>query len=117
MPDIVRNAKDIKSLLASYSLSQGYGTTDSDLEDLLFYELEQVHAEAAGSRRWWNIVFKVAKLPFEYSDKGYLLIGFYGAETTGDDSPREAGWVFDWSFIHEVEPKKVTVTIYVKRGA
>lgn len=49
------------------------------------------------SSRWWDDIFRVVEV-------GDRLIGYWDAETTGDDTPGEKGWEFDENTICFVEP-------------
>lgn len=59
--------------------------------------------------RWWNDVFCVTKIDG-------MFIGYWGAETTGDNSPRDCGWEFDPETICEVRPTEVTTIVYEEVG-
>lgn len=59
------------------------------------------------SRRWWDEEFRVVEIDG-------MLIGYDGADTTGDESATDKGWEFDPSSICEVEAKQVVKTEYVK---
>jgi len=82
---------------------------DADLKEFL-RDADVVNRKEEGGSRWWNnevIVAKIGDRYFEYAD----------AYTTGDMSPEEAGWEFDWSTVDEVEPYKeiITVTKYRRK--
>ena len=91
--------------LKEYCIRKGYDP-DEDLYEIL-QEGNVVHFEVYDSRRWWNDTENVTEIEGK-------LYRWYGAETTGDDSPRDVGWEFNSDYIHLVE--KVTelreVTFY-----
>lgn len=63
-----------------------------------------VTREELGSKRHWDDVYRVIRI---YG----MLIGFQSAETTGDDSPEDKGWVFDLNSIEELESYTETITV------
>lgn len=77
--------------------------------DDAYYELLTsrpiLYEQTDGTHRWWIDILKVTNI-------GGRLIGFYDAQTTGDNSPHEAGWEFEASSICEVEAYEVTKTHY-----
>jgi hypothetical protein len=79
--------------------------SDAMLVEHLLYEDEPVHTESAGSSRWWDNELRVLK----YGD---TYISCLGASTTGDRSPNEVGWEFDWNSVEEVRPVEKTITVY-----
>jgi GGDEF domain-containing protein len=94
----------------SYNEKQGYGTTDRELYEVLT-ESKEVYREESGSHRWWNDYFIVVSLDGQ-------LIGFIGADATGDTSLSDLGWEFNPNSVTEVEAKEKVITVYeVKKGA
>lgn len=63
-----------------------------------------IYAKVINSHRWWNDVFCVVELDD-------MLIGYNGAETTGDNSPLDVGWKFDLETVVEVEKHTETKMI------
>ncbi len=78
-----------------------------ELLETLFDCGNEVYREKGDSHRWWNDVWIV-------KDIDGMLIGYDGAETTGDNSPTEVGWEFNDSSICEVKAvtKTITTTVY-----
>ena len=72
-----------------------------------FIECNEIHSKVFSSSRWWDYTKVVIEV-------GGVLSGVDGAETTGDDSPRDKGWVFDEETVKyvSVETKTVIVTHY-----
>ena len=97
---------EIKELLKSYNLEKEYGTSDKDLLETLCEDY--IYEELSGSHRWWNDVFRVMQIKDKY-------IGYFWAETTGDNSIYDAGWEFNWDRLVEVEPIEKTVIVYKEK--
>ena len=72
---------------------------------------DEIQSTTVNRRRWWEDRFTVVNL-------GGMLIGFMDAHTTGDNSPSDVGWEFDWSTVCEVEEKERTevVKFYAKKA-
>lgn len=98
----------IRKHLEEYCAENKWGVDDDTLIEIL--ENSEIYSEKVDDRRWWTDCFCVA-------DVNGMLIGFSGAETTGDDSPRDKGWEFDMSSVCEVEKKTETKTVitYVEK--
>ncbi len=94
---------NIKQWLIEYNQSKGWGTTDADLFETLQECGKLVSEETIDSRRHWDEIEKVVKIEDKY-------ISYGAAYTTGDLSPREAGWEFDINTIQEVFPQEETIT-------
>lgn len=94
----------IKKHLEDYATTKGWGTDERTLIEIIT-EGKCVHTETVGSRRHWDEVFVVVEVNGMY-------IGYEGAHTTGDLSPREAGWEFDSNSICEVVKKEKTIVTY-----
>jgi hypothetical protein len=96
--------EEVKAVLAAEQEKDGFGTSDSDLLELL-READAVHTEPAGSQRWWDNILKVVKI-------GDHFIGFMDGRSPGDHSLCDLGWAFDCSKVHFCEPYEVTITKY-----
>lgn len=82
----------------------GESIADEELYDYLISKpLKRV--EVTAPHRWWNDTFVATEI-------GGKMIGFCGAETTGDHSPRDVGWEFDAGSICYAEARIKTVTEY-----
>ena len=97
----------IRDHVAKYNNSNGWGSSN---DDIVFSIREGGKAIWEGHhkrRRWWVDFFRVI-------DIDGMKIGFWDAETTGDDSASDKGWEFDPKTICEVVEKTeiVTVTSY-----
>lgn len=68
----------------------------------LLWELSIKEQEDLGDSRWWKNVFNVVEVDGMY-------IGYCTAETTGDNSPADVGFVFEVSTIREVIKKEKTI--------
>ena len=79
---------------------------DSELWEALTECGKEIHEESLGNSRWWENTFVVVELDG-------MLIGYYGAKTTGDDSPWDKGWEWDLDTVCEVE-KTVEIVEVVK---
>lgn len=80
-----------------------YGTE----EDRVIFDLLQdniIWSEDLHSSRWWNNTFEVSNI-------NGVLIGWNGANTTGDDRPQDKGWDFDKNSICYVESVTETITV------
>lgn len=98
----------IDSKIREYIISWvGKDLSDEDIEECIL-DLPTIFEGDPSYRRWWQDVFCVCKL-------GDMLIGYWGARTTGDDSPRDKGWEFDPSTICEVEEYEVISKGYRKK--
>jgi hypothetical protein len=93
------------------STAQGSGY--SDVYEFLIDECKEVHRERKSEQRWWDNYFVVVEFFPENSVKA-ILIGFVGAENTGDSSLSEVGWKFNENSICEVYAEKETITVYRK---
>lgn len=102
----MKTPAELKQIVKDYCVSKGWHDNDSALEEFLTYATP-IYQEPLSHHRWWNLVFKVAEV-------NGVLIGFTDAETTGDNSPNDAGWSLDWNSLCEVRPKEVVTTIYEK---
>ena len=98
----------IRQHVAKFAESKGWPTDEESLIEVIF-EANMVWRGNESSRRWWTDCFMVV-------DVDGMLIGFDGAITTGDDSPRDKGWEFDPSTICEVEPREVVTKTYVRKS-
>ena len=96
----------IKNHVIKYNEAKGYGTTDEDIIEMIMKS--EIWRGDESSHRWWMTFFGVSMVDG-------MLIGFEGAETTGDDSAVEKGWKFDSSSICEVEVKAVTTVVYKRK--
>ena len=56
--------------------------------------------------RWIIYITRVVKIDDMY-------ISYSWGKCTGDNSLTDAGFEWDWDFVHEVVPKKVEKTVYV----
>lgn len=101
---------EIKNYLIKYLQEKDWGTSDADIQELL-EESPRLYDEMIDSRRWWDDYFYVV-------DIGGKKIGFYGARTTGDASPKDVGWEFNMNDIFEVEEREEVIVkkYYVKKG-
>jgi len=75
-------------------------TSETNIFKFLLWNCREIHHHMVSERRWWFDDFVVVNL-------GDQIIGFYGASTTGDDSPKDLGWEFDegsicWAERYEV---------------
>lgn len=95
----------IKAHVAKYNESEGWETTDESIVETIREAGKKVWSGNNSSSRWWDNVFTVVELDG-------MLIGFWDAENTGDNTPSEVGWEFDPSTICEVVAKEKTVTYY-----
>lgn len=93
----------IKAHVIKYNKNKGYGTTDRDIVETIMES--EIWRGEHDSHRWWSTFFGVAKVDG-------MLIGFEGAETTGDESAEDKGWEFDEGSICEVEVVEVTTIVY-----
>lgn len=84
-----------------------YEISDKELYDFL-EDGKMIYQGESQSRRWWDEAFTVVQL-------GNNFIGYVSADTTGDDTAYEKGWVFDPDTLCYAEPKEITKTIYVKK--
>lgn len=91
----------IRQHVAAYCASKGYPTDDETIARII-QDRDTIWESRRDSRRWWDDVFCVVSI-------NGLEIGFMGARTTGDDSPRDRGWEFDPRTICEVEKHTETV--------
>ena len=64
-----------------------------------------VHKEVCTTHRWWYDWFFIVKI-------GDKLIGYDWATTTGDMTPRECGWEFDFDTLREWKEEQTTITCY-----
>jgi hypothetical protein len=79
---------------------------DSVIETIL--DADVIWVGERSNSRWWTDCLKVVSIDG-------MLIGYDGAETTGDDSPSDKWWEFDPATICEVEAKEITTTTYIRR--
>lgn len=100
----MKTPQELKEIVGKYCETRGWSPDDSNIREVLLYG-DTVYERVDGSHRWWNDVFRVV-------DVGGLLIGCWDAQTTGDNSPSEVGWEFDWNSLCEVERRDVTTTVY-----
>jgi len=98
----------IRQHVAKFAESKGWSTDEKTLVEVIV-EANIVWRGNESSRRWWTDCFMVVEV-------NGMMIGFDGAITTGDDSPREKGWEFNPETICEVEPREVTTTTYVRKA-
>lgn len=77
---------------------------DKELAEFLCFELDGIHTEELGSRRWWNDIQVIHKIGDRY-------FSISSARTTGDDSPYDVGFEPDISTLKEVKPVTETITI------
>jgi hypothetical protein len=96
--------ENIKKHLENYAISKKWSTDEKTLIEIIT-EGKEVHSEMIDEHRHWDDVFKVVEV-------NGMLIGYESAHTTGDISPREAGWEFDPSTICEVERKEIKTIVY-----
>ena len=101
--------KRIEVFLEGICKKNGYEKwkDDNELLDLL-RDYNALYEERISEHRWWNTFWYVIKMEDKY-------IGYVYAETTGDMSPREAGWEFDPDSICEMKPQIKTIVTYVKK--
>ena len=97
----------IKKHLVAYNEKNKWAINDETIRETLEECGKELFREKLGGRRWWNDIFIV-------KDIDGMLIGYNWAETTGDMSPREAGWEFDDAEIWEVKPIEKTIIVYEK---
>lgn len=94
----------IREHVKKYNEGQGYGTTDEDIIETI-RDSKTVWIGDVDSHRHWDENFTVVEVDG-------MLIGFNGAQTTGDESPEDKGWEFDPESICEVKAEQVTTTTY-----
>jgi hypothetical protein len=80
--------------------------TEQDIIDTI-RDAKVIWSKMTSSRRWWDEEFCVV-------DIDGMLIGYDGADTTGDENATEKGWEFDPSSICEVIAQQVVKTEYVR---
>ena len=102
-----KSPAELKQIVADYCVTKGWEPNDLNMQEVLLYN-DAVFTEHRDSHRWWNDEFRVVKV-------GDTLIGCMGATTTGDRSPEEVGWSFEWDSLCEVEAKEVTTTVYIAK--
>jgi hypothetical protein len=100
----MKTPAELKEFVKVYCRSRGWMDDDLNVEEVLLYG-DTVYTRVDGEHRWWNDVFRVI-------DIDGTLIGCYGAQTTGDNSPRDVGWQFDWNSLCEVERREVVTMVY-----
>lgn len=100
----MKTPAELKEIVREFCRSKGWRDDDLNVEEVLLYG-DTVYTKVDGEHRWWNDVFRVVNV-------GGTLIGCRGAQTTGDMSPRETGWEFDWNSLCEVERKEVVTVVY-----
>jgi hypothetical protein len=93
----------VRKILTEYNNSHGWSTDDDTLIETLL-ESDVVYEEQVDKWRWWYVYDYVTEI-----DGHYIRYEF--AETTGDDSPDEAGWKFDPTTIELVTKKEKVGTI------
>ncbi len=86
-----------------------YNTSNTSDEELIEWLCENkydaIYEERYESHRWWDSYFYVIKI-------GNKFIGYQWASTTGDMTPWECGWKFDFDTLCECEEKQKTITYY-----
>ena len=95
---------EVKAHVSDYLVKTGQIVNDEIIADTI-QEAKEVWRDEGSYRRHWRDHFIVVELDS-------MKIGFMGAATTGDDSPRDKGWEFNPDTICKVEPVKVEVTTY-----
>ena len=100
----MKTPEELKETVREYCRSRGWQDDDLNVKEVLLYG-DTVYTRIDGPHRWWNDVFRVV-------DVSGTLIGCWGAETTGDNSPYDVGWEFDWKSLCEVERREVVTVIY-----
>jgi hypothetical protein len=100
-----KTKEELKQIVRDYCTYRGWEDSDANMEEILLYG-DAIYEESRGSHRWWNDIFRVVDLG------AGQLIGCMSAATTGDLSPSETGWEFDWNSLCEVKSREVTVTVY-----
>ena len=96
--------KTVRDHVKRYNESKGYGVEDNDIIETIT-DANVIYSGESDDFRWWTEVFRVCEIDG-------MLIGYWWAETTGDESAREKGWEFDPSSICQVEAVQETTTIY-----
>jgi len=101
--------KKIEKLLEDDEKKDGYDKWKNDDELLeVLRNNKMLFEEKISEHRWWNEHRYIIKV-------GDVYIGYIYAETTGDMSPREAGYEFDPDSICEMKPIQKTITVYIKK--
>lgn len=82
---------------------------DNDPDLIEYLQNGEISRESIGHSRHWEDMVIISKI-------GNRYFSFCGAVTTGDSSPEEKGWEFDWDSLEEVEPYEqiITITKYKK---
>ena len=94
--------------VAEKNKADGYGVDKDSVFEALT-ESDTIYSEVKSEQRWWNSVFRVAKV-------GDELIGYMWAEATGDNNAGDLGWEPDADTICFCESFDVTVTKYRKKS-
>jgi len=96
--------ENIRKHVTDYNEKHGFGATDDELIETI-RESKEIWRGNYSEHRWWQDCFIVV-------DIDGMKIGFWGAETTGDNSPEDTGWEFNPETICAVVEKTKTVTYY-----
>jgi hypothetical protein len=89
----------VRAHLAAIAEKDGYDSKDDDILIEYITEGKTVWSGHKQKHRWWIEYDRVVEV------EG-MFIRFTDCETTGDNSPCDAGWEFDTSAIIEVKPVK-----------
>jgi hypothetical protein len=104
MGGMVMNKK-IKDHIVNYCKKNGWGyDSDDELWETITESGKEVYRGNRDQHRWYNEYFVVV-------DLNGMEIGFYDAETTGDNSASDIGWEFDLDRCCEVEKTEETKVI------
>lgn len=98
---------EIRKVLEGVCLRKGWGTTDSDLVEVLTESAEskELYSEIGPSHRWYDEKMVVVQIEGK-------LIQYDDYHLTGDISASEMGLEFDLSSVKFCEAYQVTVTKY-----
>lgn len=89
--------QNIKDHLIKVNKENGWPyEADSDLWETLVEGSNFLWKEKTRSARWWDEYFYAVEIDG-------MLIGYYGAETTGDNNAEDLGWEPDYEKICNVE--------------
>lgn len=98
--------EQIKEHLTRYCEKHGWDPSNEMFWEVLL-DAKKKYTGEPQRHRWWNEYFCVVEIDG-------LEIGFYQAESTGDNCPWELGWEPDLRYVSRVEKHETTqiVTTY-----
>jgi len=96
----------IREHVRAYNVREFKDASDESIIETIL-DARVIWSKMTTSRRWWDEEFRVVEIDG-------MLIGYDGADTTGDENAKEKGWEFSPASICEVVAQQVVKTEYVK---